>query len=239
MRHEHQQFLVDLESKLLSLEFSPAEYTALCLLPELVRKKTGFQKSPLFKDQRTHSPVMEFIRNFSWKGHTERIRRSLFQWHESNYPLVLSNQIPKPLELLKIQAEGQRIITVFNQASQWQENHLGKTAWEFTVHDLIHADHFFQKSDWQTGQIAFYKFVLENWDEPIIADARTFFSDQFDYLISDMNSHPQHMYQTLNALCLMSRKKKLQIKANSRLPEKEESYFQEQMNYLLPTRLLK
>ena len=239
VRHTHQQFLVDLESQYQQNKLSAAELTTLCLIPELVRLNTGFQKSPLLKNETSDSKIIEFLRNYSWKGHTDRIRRSLYNWHLGRYPLVLWNHIPTPLELLKIQADGKRIITVFNQADEWEQLHLGKTAWDFIIHDLIHADHFFENSEWQSGQIAFYQFILNKWDQDMIKLARTYCPDQFDYLISDMNSHPQHMYQTLTALCLMAWKKRLDLDVKARLPETEENQFQDQMNYFLATRLLK
>ena len=246
-RHAHQQFLVDLENRYFENELSAAELTTLCLMPELVRLNTGFQRLPLLKNipaeqnqgTATPSPMIEFLRNYSWKGHTDRIRRSLFNWHLGKYPLVLWNHIPTPLELLKIQADGKRVITVFNQAEEWEQLHLGKTAWEFIIHDLIHADHFFENSEWQLGQIDFYKFILSKWEQPMMIRVRSYCAEQFDYLISDMNSHPQHMYQTLTALCLMAWKKSLGISNKARLPETEETQFQDQMNYFLASRLLK
>jgi hypothetical protein len=239
MRHTHQQFLVDLEKQFFDKKLSAAEFTALCLIPELVRNNTYFQKSPLIKEALSESPVMEFLRNYSWKGKSDRIRRSLFRWHQGHYPLVLWETIPTPFELLKLQAQGKRVITVFKNTSAWEKTHFGKSAWEFIVHDLIHADHFFENSDWRTGQIEFYQFVLTQWDHELISCIRTHCSEQFDYLISDMNSHPQHLYQTLSALSLMAWKKKAQVDVKCRLPSNEEEQLQKKMNHLLTTCLLK
>ncbi len=239
MRQTHQQYLVDLESRHSDHSLSAAELTTFCLLPELAKSLIEFQRAPLLKTKIESSPLIEFLRNYSWKGKTDRIRRSLIQWHLGQYPLVLSDHIPTPLELLQIQANGKRVITVFKKASDWQTTHLGKSAWEFIVHDLIHADHFFENSEWREGQIAFYQFVLKNWNHEMIAQVRIHCSDQFDYLISDMNSHPQHMHQTLAALCLLSWKNKLGLESKTRLPEDQEKLFQKQKNHLLGAFLLK
>ncbi len=239
MRQTHQQYLVDLEIKFSDKSLSAAELTTLCLLPELAKSKIEFQRAPLFKTKIETSPIIEFLRNYSWKGKTDRIRRSLVQWHLGHYPLVLSDQIPTPLALLQIQANGKRVITVFKNSSDWQRTHLGKSAWEFIVHDLIHADHFFENSEWREGQIAFYQFILKNWDHKMVSCVRSHCSEQFDYLISDMNSHPQHMYQTLAALCLLAWKNKLELDPKTRLPEEQELLFQEQKNHLLGALLLK
>lgn len=238
-RHTHQQFLVDLESRLSTGQISPAEFTTLCLIPELVKNSASFQRSPLYKAEFSLSPTIEFLRLYNWKGQSDRIRRSLFHWHQGHYPLVLWERIPTPLELLRLQAQGKRVITVFKKASEWQQIHHGKSAWEFTVHDLIHADHFFQDPDRRAGQIAFYQFVLEQWEHGMIHSLRQHCPEQFDYLISDMNSHPQHLYQTLKALCLVARKKENDLNPKLRLPLTEETRFQSDVNHLLGARLLR
>ncbi len=239
MRQTHQQYLVDLENRLSDKSLSDAEFTSFCLMPELVKSGVEFQKAPLFKTKSKSSPIIEFLSHYNWKGKTDRIRRSLIQWHLGYYPLVLSDHIPTPLELLQIQALGKRVITVFKNASDWEKTHFGKSAWEFIIHDLIHADHFFENLEWREGQIAFYQFILQNWDHDMMTEVRSHCSEQFDYLISDMNSHPQHMYQTLAALCLLSWKNKLGLDSKTRLSYEQEELFQKQKNHLLGAFLLK
>ncbi len=233
MRHAHQMFLNELEQENFKQKLSEAELTTLCLIPEMLQKKITFQKKPLLKTQKSKSAIMEFLRNYSWKGQSDRIRRSIYYWHEGHYPLVLWDQIPTPLELLKIQAEGKRVITVFKKSCDWKIFHHGKSAWDFTVHDLIHADHFFQNCDLRFGQIEFYQFILKNWNEELVVSARQSCLEQFNYLIADMNSHPKHLYQTFSAICLMAWKNKIGIDLKSRLPKDEEALFQSELNHLL------
>lgn len=232
-----QQFLMDLENRLLTNLITPAELTAICLIPHFVRNRFSFQKASLFKTHLKNeilaSPVMNFLNTYNWKGYSDRIRRTLIQWHLGKYPLVLWSHIPTPFELLTIQASGQRIITVFKKSVEWQQTHLGKSAWDFIVHDLIHADHFFENSDWREGQTEFYQKILDHWNDDLLLCARAHCKDQFDYLISDMNSHPQHLRQTLSALCLMAWKKNLSIDSNARLSSLEESRFQKNLNNLI------
>lgn len=228
VRHSRQQYLMDLKTQFSAGMISAAELTTLCLIPKLLENPAGLQTSALLKDDNS-SPAMTFLQNYSWKGHTDRIRRALIKWHQGHYPLVLWERIPTPLELLKCQATGRRIVTVFTQDEEWDQMHLGKSAWDFIVHDLIHADHFFENSELRAGQIEFYQFILDRWDQDMVTKARTYCPEQFDYLISDMNSHPAHMHKTLSALCLMAWKKEIGLEIKSRLPADEEVRFQNQM----------
>lgn len=238
-RHISQQYLVELGKSLDQKQISPAEFCTLCLVPQLLKNKVGFQKCVLSDSLSSDSEVMEFLRHYSWKGKSGRVRRSLLMWHQESYPLILWDRIPTPLELLKVQAKGERVITVFREAADWDKIHLGKTAWEFILHDLIHADHFFEKIDWRDGQRMFYQFLLEQWDHEMIGLARRECSEQFDYLISDMNSHPQHLAQTLTALCLMASKKSLGVERTQKLSNQQEIFFQNQMTGLFETCLFK
>ena len=238
-RHAHQQYLTELSRRLDRLEISPAEFTTLCLIPDLARKAQPFQKNALVRGESARSSTIEFLRQHSWKGYSDRIRRSLYEWHQGRYPLTLWSTIPSPLQLLEIQSQGQRVITVFKTALEWEQTHLGKSAWEFVVHDLIHADHFFENPIWREGQIGFYRFILEHWDHELMTNLKTHCPEQFDYLIADMNSHPQHMYQTLSALSLLAWKRKMGLRDRDRLLQSEEQKFQNQFHDFLETRLFK
>jgi hypothetical protein len=239
MRHPHHQYLRELEILQNSKNLSPAEVTAFCLVPQLLKNSTSFQRSPLLDEKPSSSPIMEFLRLYSWKGKSIRIRQSLFRWHRGQYPLVLWDHIPNPFELLKIQAEGKRVITVFKTALEWEQIHLGKDAWNFIAHDLIHADHFFQNSELRQGQIQFYQKLLDLWNHNLITLARKFCTEQFEYLISDMNSHPQHLKQTLSAICLIAWKKSRGQDLKQRLSTQDEILFQEQIHHLLTAFLLR
>jgi hypothetical protein len=236
LRHQRQQYLVELGSQLELGKISAAEFTTLCLLPELVRTNSGGFQRKILSTETDLTPLTDFLRRYSWKGHTDRIRRSLLRWHQGCYPLELWNQIPTPLELLKVQACGKRVITVFTSAELWEQTHFGKSAWEFVVHDLVHADHFFENPVWRDGQVQFYQFILEKWDHPLIESLKLHCLEQFDYLISDMNSHPQHMYQTLAALSLQAWKKQRALDLKSRLSTELEAEFQRELSCLLETR---
>jgi hypothetical protein len=98
------------------------------------------------------------------------------------------------------------------------------------IHDLIHADHFFYEPQHRDGQLGFYKFVNSFINDESLAallngssssfsssaaDANggaeldsekptAAFREGFEYIISDMNSHPLHLFQTLHSLLFKS-----------------------------------
>ena len=212
------------------LTYWQTQYSAnLCSAAELVSQVLlfgfdQFQSKLLFSDLKTESEIINFLNKNHWKGHTDRIRRALISWHLKMYPLVLLPKIPSPRELLELQAQGKRVVTLFPKIEDWQIKWGKFTAWEFTAHDLIHADHFFQDSQLHKKQTQFYQFILNNWEHPLIDSLHN--ESGFEYLISDMNSHPKHLLQTLSALVIEKRKENFCLEKKDRLPDIEEVYCQ-------------
>lgn len=201
-----------------------AEYCAALLLSQVSR----FQKKTLVSDLTTDSEVIKKINTEHWVGFTDRIRNTLIQWHLNKYPLRLLRYIPSPAEVLKYQAQGERVVTVFEDFNDWQKNWGPHTAWEFVAHDLIHADHFFENSAQRDSQIQFYQFLEKIWLDPRIEMLHG--TPGFEYLISDMNSHPKHLFQTLQALLIEQSKKNQGLQKSDRLPIQVEQDFQKIFN---------
>lgn len=221
------QRVMDFENALLGIHqdylnksILEAEYCAALLLTRNLR----LQKKPLFPKLETQSVTIQHLNTYHWVGLSDRIRRSLIQWHLGHYPLILCFYVPTPYEILEIQARGQRVVTAFNTVEDWNKNWGHHDAWNFIAHDLIHADHFFINPENRNGQIQFYKTILKNWKEPEIRDLQS--NPDFEYLISDMNSHPMHMIETLKSLLIRSIKKRNQISDPMRLPNELETQVQ-------------
>lgn len=237
MRHWSINDILKLQQKLRDTLISPAEFTAQFLLKRPLQLQRKSLKIPTLTlepqasarvqpilQQDSGQDTMSFLREFHWKGYSDRIRRALLMWHMGAYPLQLSHEIPTPWELLRLQAQGQRVVTVLIQPAQWDQLHHGHSAWDFTVHDLLHADHFFERADWREGQIRFYRFLFERWELPEI---RALHEDpQFDYLIADMNSHPRHLFGTFQALVLKSWKQQRGLAPHQSLSKADEREFQ-------------
>lgn len=224
MRHWDDNFILKLQEQLSENLISSAEFVSSYLLQYPLQKPLQLQKKKLISSLQSCSSTIQKINDFHWKGYNDRIRRSLIQWHDGQYPLVLWHHIPSPFELLQIQSEGRRVVTVFVKPEEIDQLHHGKDSWHFVVHDLIHADHFFERPDWREGQISFYRFLLRHWDHPEMASLHH--RGDFEYLIADMNSHPRHMFWTLKAIVLQSLKEKQKRPPKEPLDIDTEIYYQ-------------
>lgn len=170
-----------------------------------------FQDTPVLIPQHI-SPQMnltDFLNQIKIKAFPESCHRSLCFMMSGRYPLDIVRHIPTPAELLRIQTAGRRIVSLNENFEEWthqkysERDHLG-----FLMHDLIHADHFFYEPKHQLGQLGFFAFI-----QTIISDksleamlCSEDFKTQFEYVISDMNSHPVHLFQTLKTLLYMKNK---------------------------------
>ena len=122
---------------------------------------------------------------------------------QDTHRIKIINYVPSPEELLTIQINGQRVITFHENTELWSTQIFAERDFlSFIIHDLIHAHHFF-KNDFQLkGQIGFYNFVthlmkLKSLQNLLLNQN---FRNGFEYIISDMNSHPVHLFKTLHAL---------------------------------------
>ncbi len=145
----------------------------------------------------------EFLRTVKIKPLPAVAQTAMYFIFTKKYPITVLDYEPSPKELLQIQCKGQRIITFKNDFAQWPTQKFGKRdPLSFWLHDCIHAEHFFSQPDNFKAQLGFYKFVADAhaarcWPEH--ADNQGFEGD-FSYLISDMNSHPLHLFKTLKAI---------------------------------------
>jgi hypothetical protein len=132
------------------------------------------------------------------------VNRSLVAWAEGRYPLRLLDYVPTAQQILDWQSQGQRIVTCFfkpEELTKWVEGSRDPVG--FVMHDLIHADHFFCDQDLARDQVAFYKTTKERFEQGEFAEyflRSTNFQKQFEYIISDMNSHPAHLELSLQKI---------------------------------------
>ena len=147
--------------------------------------------------------VFDFLNCYRVKALPETCFRSLCFIVDGRYPLDLVSGEVLPLDLLKIQISGRRVVALNERVDEWAGSlYAGRDYLGFILHDLIHADHFFSSSVYRAGQLGFYKFALAIFGlssvQELLGDLR--FKDGFEYIISDMNSHPLHLFQTLHSL---------------------------------------
>lgn len=125
---------------------------------------------------------------------------ALSKWLTGEWSLVLLDHVPSVYEVLSLQAAGKRCVTLFFDASCWQEPKLTKeNALHFFVHDLEHAVQFFDF--YHADQIALNQRLLKLYDQGHFLELKnTDLESRLDYLLSDMNTHPEHSHQFLEAI---------------------------------------
>lgn len=174
---------------------SPSLNFPLASIPWEIDPKISFR----LKDFKT---VGELFAHFSLRSTPLSVNRTLLAWGSDEYRLRLFFHIPRPQEILSQQVQGERCVTVLfkeREISKYvlgERDHLG-----FTLHDLIHADHFFKDNLHYQGQIDFYRLLysaMRSGDfEEALNDKE--FEREFEYLISDMNAYPIHLMKCLKA----------------------------------------
>ncbi|WP_374030029.1 hypothetical protein [Bdellovibrio bacteriovorus] len=151
-------------------------------------------------------PFVEHFCSMSWRSIPLSVAKSLTAWNSGRYPLRLLTYVPTPADVLRMQTQGERCLSML-LAKEQMENlvEAGRDVLGFIVHDLIHADHFFAEPEKARAQIRFSQKiaqVLEMAEIQKMLAQDPSFSGEFDYLMSDMNSVPLHLLKTLKAILL-------------------------------------
>lgn len=121
---------------------------------------------------------------------SQRAQLALSKWIDGEWPIILSSKIPSPKEMLETQAQGKRFVSWLPDI---QGPILGKEDnWEFMLHDLMHAERFFYSHELYRAQVGFFCWLR---DQSLDLNG-----PEWDYLRSDMNTHPLHALQFLKHL---------------------------------------
>lgn len=150
----------------------------------------------------------EGIRFFSEHGlryFSEAARQALLNWRLDFYQLELRLDIPSFAEILDMQIEGRRCVSLIFDKNLLERYILGeRDGASFAVHDLMHAQHFFANPEHFTEQVSFYvraKALYERPDFKRCFQTNKDFEKQFQYAVSDMNTHPAHLEAYMNSIC--------------------------------------
>lgn len=147
--------------------------------------------------------LLDWLERYQFRGVISNVPTALVQWLRDNWPLIVREDVPKPLEVLRMQARGYRAVTILTEYPRLREPVLNKPdAFAFFVHDLEHAYKFFHSPPLRAGQCAFFTALEDAFDRGVFAP---YFNDaefvaRFHYLMSDMNTHPAHSRQYLRAI---------------------------------------
>ncbi len=147
--------------------------------------------------------LLDRLTRYQFRGVIANVPAALGQWLRGAWRLVLREDIPSPREVLRMQARGVRPVTVLADYPRLLKPVLNKSdAFAFFRHDLEHAWKFFHSPALHAGQRAFFGVLEDAIDRgvfmPHFNDPE--FVGKFHYLMSDMNTHPEHSRQYLRAI---------------------------------------
>jgi len=167
------------------MPFKLSELTKLLAFEPNVQKRLG-----------SVTTLGELFSSFAFRSTPQSVNRSILEWARGNYGLELMFRIPTPHEVLLQQKQGRRCVSVLWKKEQASRFILGeRDALSFTMHDLIHADHFYRDTHCYEGQLGFYGLLdhclLQGHFEELMQNEK--FKSEFEYVISDMNAYAIHL----------------------------------------------
>jgi hypothetical protein len=149
--------------------------------------------------------LADYLARYQFTGVTASVPNALSAWLSKQWHITLCEHIPSPREVLQMQRQGIRPVTVLSDPERMRRPVLKKpNAYAFMVHDLEHAYKFFHDPELHAGQLRFFR-RLENVEQAGAFDEfldDPVFRMKFEYLISDMNTHVMHNLQYLRAILI-------------------------------------
>lgn len=146
---------------------------------------------------------------YDWMIHNQikkipqAISLALTSWRNDRWPLTITDQNISPEQMMHLQAQGKRIITVrLDLAKQGRLVDGMRDAFEFALHDLMHAYHFFSNPENYLEQVEFFKKIQNDFEVGELkkmCDLDSEFKKNIEYVMSDMNTNIHHLQATYNA----------------------------------------
>ena len=158
--------------------------------------------------------LMDWFARYHFLGIIPNVPAALLGWLRDGWPLDLMVAIPSPAVVLRMQAGGRRPVTLVEDYQRANLPVLTKAdCFAFLVHDLEHAYKFCHDPAMHQAQVRFFGLLAEAAEAGLFRAycADGVFADQFDYVCSDMNTHPVHSLRYLVAVlieCLLRREGK-------------------------------
>lgn len=147
--------------------------------------------------------LITYLSRYQFRGVIPNVTHALVAWLRNKWSLCLCDYIPDSLAVLAMQTRGIRPVTILAEYPRMLQPVLEKpNAFVFMQHDLEHAWQLFHDPLLQQAQVSFAQLLQRAVQHGLFVhylhDAT--FTEQFDYLISDMNTHPLHAMYYLHAI---------------------------------------
>lgn len=171
----------------------PNERLLLNIIPE------EFNLTPWEKEKLQGLCAKDLFAHFNLKGIPLAVNRTILNWAEGLWNIELLTHIPSPRELLRMQVKNTRCITLTVNHNEIDQLVLSsRDPLSFVLHDLHHADHFFNQDESLKGQLGFYFLVNQIYDKPQLKKSLkedSQFKSEFEYVVSDMNAYVIHLFK--------------------------------------------
>lgn len=137
----------------------------------------------------------ELLANWQLKMVPQKAQCTLQHWARKNWNLQIFSRPLEWKEVLALQASGSRCVTVITDPKDLANHVLNeRDPWSFTIHDLEHGFQFFSDPVMHRAQSGFYLKTLQALNQGLFSAVPL--PPLCKYALSDMNSHPLHMWLT-------------------------------------------
>ena len=175
----------------------PSERKILDFIPE------EFQLNEWEKEKLKDLSFHDLFKYYNLKGIPEAVNRTMTNWGDGLWKIELLTYIPGPRTILRMQVKNTRCITLTTGHSDITKLVLSsRDPLSFVLHDLHHADHFFNQDTSLKGQLGFYSLVDKIYDRPDLKKTLKEdqqFKSEFEYVVSDMNAYVIHLFKCLKS----------------------------------------
>src|SRR3569832_2512271 len=137
--------------------------------------------------------LLHELERHHFRGVIPNVPAALAAWLRGEWPLQLCEHVPSARDVLRMQANGMRPVTLLADYPRLLQPVLAKpSAWAFMVHDLEHAYKFFHDPLLHAAPRRFFARVARALAQGTFARplGGAQFATKFDYLIGDMIAHP-------------------------------------------------
>jgi len=140
---------------------------------------------------------------YNLKAIPQAINQTMIHWNKGLWKIEVLQHIPTPRELLLLQVKNTRCITLITNPNKIDQLVLeSRDPLSFVLHDLMHAEQFFSKTESQRGQLGFYQLINTIYDQPDLKNLmkkNSAFKKEFEYISSDMNAYVIHLFKCLKS----------------------------------------
>lgn len=187
--------------ELMRFKFSQENNSKPLWLKNLKQPFNSKDTSQILSTDLETQKLLQLFNTHSLRGLPLTAQRALMKWINKDYPLVLFEHLLTPMEVLQLQCQGKRCVSYFKSSVDFTQIYSGRDYLSFLIHDLTHADLFFLEPNLTKEMIETFCWIFEGIQNKMIPHPddldEALMKSEFEYIISDMNTHPQHIKQSL------------------------------------------